>query len=46
MSFFTGSTHNLDEYINMDIDLGPGQVFNLMEYVQRFYKINKNIANE
>lgn len=25
----------------MDIDLGPGQVFNLMEFVQRFYKMNK-----
>lgn len=35
------STHNLDEYINMDVDTGPGQVYNLTDFVQRFYKINK-----
>ncbi|XP_026743310.1 protein N-terminal glutamine amidohydrolase-like [Trichoplusia ni] len=35
------STHNLDEYINMDLGVGPGQVFNLTDFVQRFYKINK-----
>ncbi|XP_041975151.1 protein N-terminal glutamine amidohydrolase [Aricia agestis] len=35
------STHNLDEYINMDTGTGPGQVFNLTDFVQRFYKIEK-----
>ncbi|CAF4794813.1 unnamed protein product [Pieris macdunnoughi] len=37
----SASSHNLDEYINMDADIGPGQVFNLTEFVQRFYKIEK-----
>ncbi|CAG4978202.1 unnamed protein product [Parnassius apollo] len=35
------STHNLDEYINMDLGSGPGQVFNLTDFVQRFYKVEK-----
>ncbi|VVC86681.1 protein N-terminal glutamine amidohydrolase [Leptidea sinapis] len=37
----SASTHNLDEYINMDEQSGPGQVFNLTDFVQRFYKIQK-----
>ncbi|XP_077298745.1 N-terminal glutamine amidase tungus [Arctopsyche grandis] len=31
-------THNLDEYTNMDSAVGPGQVFSLVQFVQRFYK--------
>lgn len=38
---FSASTHNLDEYINMDTEAGPGQVFNLLDFVQRFYKKEK-----
>lgn len=32
------STHNLEEYIQMDHSKGPGQVLNLTQFVQRFYK--------
>lgn len=34
----TGCEHNLDEYIQMDSTKGPGQVLNLTQFVQRFYK--------
>lgn len=37
-SFFLASTHNLEEYIQMDISKGPGRVFNLTQFVQHFYK--------
>ncbi|XP_050301232.1 protein N-terminal glutamine amidohydrolase isoform X2 [Anthonomus grandis grandis] len=32
------SEHNLEDYIQMDHDKGPGQVLNLTQFVQRFYK--------
>ncbi|XP_025835216.1 protein N-terminal glutamine amidohydrolase [Agrilus planipennis] len=32
------SSHNMDEYIQMDPNKGPGQVLNLTQFVQRFYK--------
>ncbi|XP_066253643.1 protein N-terminal glutamine amidohydrolase [Euwallacea similis] len=32
------SIHNLEEYIQMDHSKGPGQVLNLTQFVQRFYK--------
>lgn len=31
-------THNLEDYIQMDAAKGPGQVLNLSQFVQRFYK--------
>ncbi|XP_060536488.1 protein N-terminal glutamine amidohydrolase [Cylas formicarius] len=34
----SSNTHNLEEYIQMDIGKGPGQVLNLSQFVQRFYK--------
>ncbi|KAJ8938271.1 hypothetical protein NQ314_011551 [Rhamnusium bicolor] len=30
--------HNLEDYIQMDTSKGPGQVLNLTQFVQRFYK--------
>lgn len=35
---FLASTHNLEEYIQMDVSKGPGRVFNLTQFVQHFYK--------
>lgn len=32
------SDHNLEDYIQMDTSKGPGQVYNLTQFVQRFYK--------
>lgn len=32
------STYNLEEYIQMDHTKGPGEVLNLTQFVQRFYK--------
>ncbi|KAK9752504.1 N-terminal glutamine amidase [Popillia japonica] len=32
------NTHNLEEYIQMDTSKGPGQVYNLTQFVQKFYK--------
>ncbi|KAL1512509.1 hypothetical protein ABEB36_002091 [Hypothenemus hampei] len=34
----SSSIHNLEDYIQMDIGKGPGQVLNLTQFVQRFYK--------
>lgn len=35
---FTECEHNLEDYIQMDNTKGPGQVINLTQFVQRFYK--------
>lgn len=35
---FLESAHNLDDFIQMDVNKGPGQVLNLTQFVQRFYK--------
>lgn len=32
------TAHNLEDYIQMDSTKGPGQVLNLSQFVQRFYK--------
>jgi hypothetical protein len=35
--YFAASTHNLDEFINMDPTKGLGQVMNLTQLVKTFY---------
>jgi hypothetical protein len=35
---FAASTHNLDEFINMDPTKGVGQVMNLTQLVKTFYQ--------
>jgi len=36
--YFAASTHNLDEFINMDPTKGLGQVMNLTQLVKTFYQ--------
>lgn len=35
---FVASEHNLEDYIQMDMTKGPGQVLTLIQFVHRFYK--------
>uniref|UniRef100_A0AAR5PV01 Protein N-terminal glutamine amidohydrolase n=1 Tax=Dendroctonus ponderosae TaxID=77166 RepID=A0AAR5PV01_DENPD len=34
----SSADHNLEDYIQMDHNKGPGEVLNLTQFVQRFYK--------
>lgn len=35
---FTESVHNIDDFISMDPKRGFGTVYNLQDFVRRFYK--------
>lgn len=34
----SANTHNLEDFIQMDQAKGPGTVYSLAQFVQRFYK--------
>lgn len=43
--YFAASTHNLDEFINMDPTKGLGQVMNLTQLVKTFYQQPQSVGS-
>lgn len=45
MNLFTASAHSLGDFICMTMGKGPGEVYCLSEFVQKFYK-SPNIVSQ